>query len=239
MRAAASRASCVLARSSAQWTTGMGMGQTAAPAARVAVPTARRTMSTLMPPGRSLGEVTHVELLEKEDPDAIVTIWRDYHEGKAGKLGVKLEPDVYRALKQRSAQCPLFVMPLHKSPSQYLTLVLQTTLPYVSFTAIDAFRELQEAATPMMVAAHYPELVDSKGLALVQATHVGAHTAGAAEHLTRQEALRLVRLCHTFYADDELYDKYVKRFNHNQKAFDFDALVAEVAKLTWTDAVIQ
>ena len=96
-----------------------------------------RRMSALVPPGKSLREVTHVELLEKEDPDAIVTIWRDYHEGKAGKLGVKLEPDVYRALKQRSAQCPLFVMPLHKSPSQYLTLVLQTTLPYVSFTAID------------------------------------------------------------------------------------------------------
>ena len=81
--------------------------------------------------------------------------------------------------------------------------------------------------------------MDSKGLALVQATHVDAHTAGAAEYLTGQEALRLVRLCHAFYADDELYEKFVKKFNHDQKAFDFDALVAEAAKLTWTDAVIQ
>ena len=198
-----------------------------------------RMMTTLMPPGRTLGEVTHVELLEKEDPEAIINIWREYHEGKAGKLGMKLEPDVYRALKQRSTQCPLFVMPLHKSPSRYFTLVLQTKMPYVSFTAIDEFRELQEAATPMLVASHYPELIESKGLALVQATHVDAHAAGTAEHLTDQEALRLVRLCHAFYADDELYEMFVKRFNHDQKAFDFDALVADVAKLTWMDAMIQ
>ena len=162
-----------------------------------------RMMTTLIPPGRTLGEVTHVELLEKENSEAILDVWREYHEGKAGKLGMKLEPDVYRALKQRSTQCPLFVMPLHKTPSRYFTLVLQAKMPYVSFTTIVEFRELQEAATPLLVAAHYPELIDSKSLALVQATHVDAHTAGTAEHLTGQEALRLVRLCHAFYADDE------------------------------------
>lgn len=256
----ASRAAGVLTRSSARWTR---LNATCT-SARMVVPTSLQTfqrtsgtaggttwgmnggigarvMSTLIPPGRTLGEVTHVELLEKEEPDAIIKIWREYHEAKAGKLGVKLEPEVYRALEQRSNRCPLFVMPLHKSPSRFRTLVMQIKMPYVSFTAIDEFRELQEAAAPVLVAAHYPELVDLKGLALVQATHVHVHapTAGAAEHLSGQEALRLVRLCHAFYVDDELYTKFVMRFNHDQKAFDFDALVAEVAKLTWTDAVIQ
>lgn len=200
---------------------------------------AMRWMSTVVPPGKTLGEVTHVELLEKENADAIATIWRDYHEGKSGRIGLKVEPEAYRLLEKRSEQCPIFVMPIHKSPGQFLSLVMQAKLPYVSFTAIDDFRKLQEAATPMMVAAHYPELIDSKGLALVQAAHVDATTAGAAEHLTGQEAVRLVRLCHIFYGDDELYEKFVKPFNHKQKDFDFDGLVAEVSQRTWGDDVIQ
>ena len=146
----------------------------------------------MVPPGKTLGEVTHVELLEKENADAIATIWRDYHEGKSGRIGLKVEPEAYRLLEKRSEQCPIFVMPIHKSPGRFLSLVMQAKLPYVSFTAIDDFRKLQEAATPMMVAAHYPELIDSKGLALVQAAHVDATTAGAAEHLTGQEACEVV-----------------------------------------------
>lgn len=200
---------------------------------------AMRWMSTVVPPGKTLGEVTHVELLEKENADAIATIWRDYHEGKSGRIGLKVEPEAYRLLEKRSEQCPIFVMPIHKSPGRFLSLVMQAKLPYVSFTAIDDFRKLQEAATPMMVAAHYPELIDSKGLALVQAAHVDATTAGAAEHLTGQEAVRLVRLSHIFYGDDELYEKFVKPFNHKQKDFDFDGLVAEVSQRTWGDDVIQ
>jgi ATP synthase F1 complex assembly factor 1 len=198
-----------------------------------------RWMSTVVPPGKTLGEVTHVDLLEKENPDDIATIWRQYHEGKSGRVGLKVEPEAYRSLEKRSGQCPIFVMPLHKSPGRFLSLVMQTKLPYVSFTAIDDFRKLQEAATPVMVAAHYPELIDSKGLALVQAAHVDATTAGAVEHLTGQEAVRLVRLCHIFYGDDELYEKFVKPFNHKQKDFDFDSLVAEVSRRTWGDDVIQ
>ena len=198
-----------------------------------------RRMSALVPPGKSLGEVTHVELLQKEDKDAVSGIWREYHTGKDGKIGVTVHPNVYARFRDRSTTCPMFVMPLHKSPSQYLTLVAQTNMPYSSFTAIDDFRKMQEAATPMLAAAHYPELVDSKNLALVQATYVDAGAAGAAEHLTSQEATRLVRLCHLFYAEDALYEKFVKSFNHAQKKFDFDALVAEVAKRTWSDDIIQ
>jgi hypothetical protein len=49
----------------------------------------------------------------------------------------------------------------------------------------------------------------------------------------------LLRLAHKFYADDGLYEKFVKPFNHAQKKFDFDAYVAEVAQVTWSDDVIQ
>lgn len=238
--AQASRSSC------APWTRRLSAPQTVPTILQPSLPQQNlgwgkglRKTSTLIPPGRTLGDVAHGELLEMEERDAIITIWRDYHAGKTGKVGVNFDPAVYRALKNRSTQCPLFVMPLHKSPSRFLTFVLQTKMPYLSVTLIDQFRELQEAATPLMVAAHYPELIESKGLALVQAVHIDAQTAGAAEHLTEQEALRLIRLCHMFYADGDLYDRFVKRFNHNQKDFDFDALVAEVAKLSWSDAVIQ
>jgi hypothetical protein len=48
-----------------------------------------------------------------------------------------------------------------------------------------------------------------------------------------------VRLCNIFYGDDELYEKFVKPFNHKQKDFDFDGLVAEVSQRTWGDDVIQ
>ena len=47
----------------------------------------------MVPPGKTLGEVTHVELLEKENADAIATIWRNYHEGKSGRIGLKVEPE--------------------------------------------------------------------------------------------------------------------------------------------------
>jgi len=198
-----------------------------------------RRMSALVPPGKSLGEVTHVELLEKEDADAIKVIWREYHEGKNGKIGFTVDPNAYARFRDRSTTCPMFVMPLHKSPSQFLTLVAQTKMPFASFTAIDDLRKLQEAATPMLAAAHYPELLESKKLALMQGTHVHAGIAGTAEHLTSQEATRLVRLCHLFYEDDALFEKFVKPFNHAQKKFDFDALVGEVAKRTWNDEIIQ
>ncbi len=66
-----------------------------------------------------------------------------------------------------------------------------------------------------------------------------AASPGAAEHLTSQEATRLIRLCHAFYADDALFAKFVKPFNHAQSKFDFDALVAETAKRTWSDDIIQ
>jgi ATP synthase F1 complex assembly factor 1 len=224
-----------------QWTVRAGDGALgfAAPNASRWVPTQTKTMSTLIPPPKSLGEVTHVDLLNKEDSEAIEGIWREYHEGKSGRIGARVHPDTYGAFRDRSTSCPMFVIPLHKSPSKFLTLVVQAKMPYASFTAIDDFRKLQEAAPPMMVAAHYPELVESKDMVLVQAAHVDADTAGAAEHLTAQEALRLIRLCHKFYADDALYEKFVKPFNHAQKNFDFDAFTAEVAKVTWSDDVIR
>ena len=46
----------------------------------------------------------------------------------------------------------MFVMPLHKSMTSFKTLVMQASLPYISFTAIDDFRKLQEASQPMLVA---------------------------------------------------------------------------------------
>ena len=198
-----------------------------------------RRMSALVPPGKSLREVTHVELLEKEDAVAIKGIWREYHQETTGKIGFTMDPNVYARFRDRSTTCPMFVVPLHKSPRQFLTLVAQTTSPYVSFTAIDDFRKLQEAATPMLAAAHSPELVESKELALLQAPFVHAASPGAAEHLPSQEATRLIRLCHAFYADDALFAKFVKPFNHAQSKFDFDALVAETAKRTWSDDIIQ
>ena len=168
---------------SRQWTARAGDGALgfAAPIASRWVPTQTMTMSTLIPPPKSLGEVTHVNLLNKEDSEAIDCIWREYHEGKSGRMGARVHPDTYGAFRDRSTSCPIFVVPLHKSPSKFLTLVMQAKMPYASFTAIDDFRELQEAAPPMMVAAHYPELMESKDMVLVQATHVDADT-GAAEH---------------------------------------------------------
>ena len=40
-------------------------------------------------------------------------------------------------------QCPLFVLPLHKSLTGYITLVVQTKMPYATFTAIDDFRKVR------------------------------------------------------------------------------------------------
>ena len=147
-----------------------------------------RRMSALVPPGKSLGEVTHVELLEKEDADAIEGIWREYHEGKEGKIGVTVDPNAYARFRDRSTTCPMFV------------IALCTNRP-VSFSRSsrrqDAVRVLhRDRRFPKTAGggdAHVgggalPRARGVQKLALVQATHVHAGVAGAAEHLTNQEA---------------------------------------------------
>ena len=64
-----------------------------------------RRMSALVPPGKSLREVTHVELLEKEDAVAIKGIWREYHQETTGKIGFTMDPNVYARFRDRSTTC--------------------------------------------------------------------------------------------------------------------------------------
>ena len=151
-----------------------------------------RRMSALVPPGKSLGEVTHVELLEKEDADAIEGIWREYHEGKEGKIGVTVDPNAYARFRDRSTTCPMFVM-LCQSPSQFLTLVGR---------AKDASRPSRDRRFPKTAGggdAHVgggalPPSSWSPKSWRSSRRRTCMRAWRAAEHLTNQ-ATRLLRLC--------------------------------------------
>jgi len=175
-----------------------------------------------MPSPRNLDEVMKVEQLLDKTKEEVADIWMQYHSDPSkNRVGGVLSAAEYDTLKQRAKESPLFVVPVGKPGGGFLTMLMQCQMPFVLFTSLEEFRRNPSGAPPHFTLTHYPELLDSKHLALVRGDVVTDKVVSV------QEGAVLLQLCRAFYTHDEDY-KLVHDFNHSPAQFDFDALLRKL-----------
>ncbi|KXZ46512.1 hypothetical protein GPECTOR_43g949 [Gonium pectorale] len=173
------------------------------------------------PSPSQLGQVVRLDELLKKTPEEVAEIWLGFHaDEKGGRVGSVLAAEEYCKFVSRAKESPMFVLPLAK-PSGYETLLVQCQLPYVLITGLEEFKRYGEGAPPYLTLTHYPELLDSHGLAVVRGDII--HEKG----MNRQEARTTMELVRAFYTSDEDYS-HVHTFNHKPAAFDFGVLLRKL-----------
>lgn len=184
---------------------------------------------TVAPSPTRLASVLRLDTLLGKTGDDVAALWTAHHAGPGGapgrgaagkgRVGAVLRAEAYALFASRSRASPTFVLPLAKPGGGLVTLVSQVQAPVTLITTLQEYRSAGAAAPAHAVVTHYPDLVASKGVALVRGDVVGPHVVDA------DDVARLVALLHRAYVDGEGH-AHVRAFNHAPAAFDYDRLLA-------------
>lgn len=184
---------------------------------------------TVAPSPTRLASVLRLDTLLGKSGDDVAAIWTAYHNGvggtpgggKAGKgrVGAVLPADEYALFAARARASPTFVLPLAKPGGGLITLVSQVQAPVTLVTTLQEFKAAGAAAPAHAVVTHYPDLVATKGVALVRGDVLGPHVVDAGD------VAKILTMLHKAYVDAEGH-AHVRAFNHAPGAFDYDRLLA-------------
>ncbi|EGG24641.1 hypothetical protein DFA_02885 [Cavenderia fasciculata] len=169
-------------------------------------------------PPPTLNEIVKLDLLQKESPETIKEIWIKYHENKDSICAI-IPADVYLNLKKRAQACPLFVFPL-PGDKGYISILYQYQEDYFMYTYLDQFKKHHVDAVPWLSAAHYTDLMASKGIVLMRADP-------NLEVLNTIQAQYLYSQTQIFLMDDRKFN-IMQRFTYNPQNFDFNSVLREI-----------
>lgn len=172
-------------------------------------------------PTKKLDEIVKLSLLEKEYPERIKEIWNSYHAFKIDVISEAIKPSTYFPLQHRAQSCPNFVLPLHNRLG-YENMYVQYQGPDVFlFTSLREFQTLRDHAVPLLVLQHFRDLEKSKELILVR---------GEVREtcLTKENALRLVKMLYHYYLTDDKFNRFIEVFNKTPHMFNFQAFLEEI-----------
>ncbi|EFA74562.1 hypothetical protein PPL_00061 [Heterostelium album PN500] len=169
-------------------------------------------------PPPTLNEIVKLELLQKESPETIKEIWLRYHSKKDSICAV-IPAETYNKLKQRAKSCPLFVFPL-PGDKGYISILYQWQEDYFMYTYLDQYKKYTVNAVPWLSAAHYTDLLESKGIVLMRADP-------NLEVLNTVQAQFLYNQTQIFLLDDKKFN-IMQTFTYNPQRFDFNAVLREI-----------
>ncbi|KAL3812255.1 hypothetical protein ACJIZ3_013523 [Penstemon smallii] len=161
---------------------------------------------------KTMESIMDVERAKTKSPEELADIWDDYHLGR-GHIGLSMKAKLYHLLKQRTAECRYFVIPVWKG-SGYTTMFLQVQMPHMIFTGLEDYKARGTQASPYLTASYYTEFADTKDLVLIRGDVVFT------SKLSDKEAKFLLETAQSFYLNDVRY-KLVERFNKQTSEFEF------------------
>ena len=164
---------------------------------------------------RALSDVTHLDLLENEEPGRISSVWEAFHETKDGIAGKCIEAVEYASIVERGAESPLFVYPIRRDGGHFMLLSQYSAGDRMFvLTSLAEYQQNVAMAQPWASVHLFDELLSTKAVALLRAEVLP-------ERLTKDEAEHLLLLVRRYYGT-KAYDK-AWMFNHAEKHFDLDA----------------
>ncbi|EGC38214.1 hypothetical protein DICPUDRAFT_76207 [Dictyostelium purpureum] len=178
----------------------------------------------LGPPGK-LNDVVKLELLEKEDASTVKQIWLQYHLQKECLCAV-IPSDIYKKLISRSKECPLFIIPL-PGDKGFISILYQNQGDHLVFTYLEQFKKHSVNAVPWLIASHYTDFIDSKGIVLMRAEP-------NLEVLNNTQAQYLYNQIQSYLLDDTKY-KIMETFTKRPHEFDFNLVIKDMEKMSLLD----
>jgi ATP synthase F1 complex assembly factor 1 len=173
-----------------------------------------------MPAPKSLDQIVKLNLLEKEDIEAVKLIWSKYHFAMNDVVAHTLTPEQYHTLMTRGRACPMFVLPLFRNIG-FVNMVLQFQSGYVLYSSLREYQKIGEFASPYLTLSHFTELERSKGVVLMRGE---VNT----KEIDKGQAKEIIRLMYKFYLDDKLFRDFVEPFNKTPHLFSFQNLMVAI-----------
>ncbi|KAI1315532.1 hypothetical protein EDD11_000672 [Mortierella claussenii] len=117
----------------------------------------------------SLDKIMKLELVKDLNAEDIGKIWIQKHIDQEDTISAVVPAETYKKMLARSKQYPLFLLPLSHGDGVEFYL-LQFAFHQVIFTSLLEYKTHRENARPFLTLTHYPELIDSKGIVLMNGT---------------------------------------------------------------------
>ena len=163
---------------------------------------------------KQLNEVARVPLLKQESAVKIRHLWLDQFKARSDVVVGTMAKAEFEAFKANTIACPLFIVPVAKSDASYFNLVSQfQDGKHCLLTSLEAYRQNPAAASPMMVATVYDELVDEKAIALMRGDIINQL------EVSRSDAQKILKFLRHFYTNKF---SVVQKFNKDPRNFDYD-----------------
>ncbi|KAF8951435.1 hypothetical protein BGZ52_011814 [Haplosporangium bisporale] len=117
----------------------------------------------------SLDKVMKLSLVADLDAESISKIWVQKHLDQEDTISAVVPAETYKKMITRSKEYPLFLLPLSHGDGVEFYL-MQFAFHQVIFTSLLEYKTHGENARPYLTLTHYPELIDSKGIVLMNGT---------------------------------------------------------------------
>ncbi|KAG0235326.1 ATP11 protein-domain-containing protein [Mortierella sp. GBAus27b] len=114
----------------------------------------------------SLDKIMKLELLNDLSVEDISKIWIQKHMDQEDTISAVVPADTYKKMLSRSKEYPMFLLPLSHNDGVEFYL-MQFAFHQVIFTSLLEYKTHGSNARPFLTLTHYPELIDSKGIVLM------------------------------------------------------------------------
>ncbi|XP_052776813.1 ATP synthase mitochondrial F1 complex assembly factor 1-like isoform X2 [Mya arenaria] len=170
-------------------------------------------------PPKSLDEIMKVDMIKDLPVETIKTIWQEHHLKKDCIFSV-VPKEEYDEIITKSKLNPAFLFPLPRGDG-YEFFLCQFNGKNVFFTSLAMFQLIKENAPACLSVAHFPELKEEKGIALMAGEYDD-------KIIKKSEALNLVKQMSMFYGKSA-GERYLllRTFHANPGAFDHMQLIEE------------
>jgi len=185
---------------------------------------AHKNSPFLGPPGK-LSEIVKLEKFDGVDVETIKDLWLQYHSVKDCICAV-IPADIYTKLINRSKSCPMFIFPL-PGDKGYISILYQNQGDHFVYTYLEQYKKHTVNAVPWMIASHYTDLMESKGIVLMRAEP-------NLEVLSTVQAQYLYQQTQMYLMEDKKYN-LMQTFTYHPTKFDFNEVVENMAKMSLLD----
>ncbi|KAG0091153.1 ATP synthase mitochondrial F1 complex assembly factor 1 [Podila epicladia] len=168
----------------------------------------------------SLDKILKLDLVANLDAENISKIWIQKHMDQEDTISAVVPAETYKKMLARSKEYPLFLLPLSHGDGVEFYL-LQFAFHQVIFTSLLEYKTHGENARPYLTLTHYPELIETKGIVLMNGT-----VSTNPKVLTLDQAQILTFGLQQYYVSDHLQKQALLHdFHKNPANFSHEKLI--------------
>ncbi|KAF9193456.1 hypothetical protein BGZ51_003260 [Haplosporangium sp. Z 767] len=168
----------------------------------------------------SLDKIMKLDLVKDLSAEDISKIWIQKHLDQEDTISAVVPAETYKKMLSRSKEYPLFLLPLSHGDGVEFYL-MQFAFHQVNFTSLLEYKTHGENARPFLTLTHYPELIDSKGIVLMNGS-----ISTNPKILTVEQAQILIFGMQQYYVSDHKEKQELLRdFHKRPEKFSHEKLI--------------